>query len=366
MGVRLLALKRLVVAALVVFCSSAGCLGGEEGKGNEVAEMQRQLCRLGDPDCIEPIDCVCEQPANPCMYAICNPRTGSCIIGTRADGVSCDDENACSGSSTCQSGKCTGTEWRDCSSYADQCNYGTCNASTGACYKRPKSNGTACNDGSLCTQSDTCQSGQCVGANPVDCSGSTDACNVGRCNSSTGACYKAPRANGTACNDGSLCTQSDTCQSGSCTGANPVTCAASDQCHNAGTCDPKTGTCSNPAKTNGTACNDGSACTQSDTCQSGACSGADPVTCTASDQCHNAGTCDPKTGTCSNPAKTNGTACNDGSACTQSDTCQSGSCSGANPVTCTASDQCHNAGTCDPKTGTCSNPAKTNGTACND
>src|SRR2546422_5636350 len=34
------------------------------------------------------------------------------------------------------------------------------------------------------------------------------------------------------------------CQSGTCVGANPVTCTASDQCHVAGTCDPVTGTCS--------------------------------------------------------------------------------------------------------------------------
>src|SRR2546425_1273194 len=106
--------------------------------------------------------------------------------------------------------------------------------------------------------------------------------------------------------------------------------------------------------------------TKSHPCQVGVCTGGSPVTCTASDQCHNAGTCDPSTGQCSNPAKADGSACNDGSACTQSDTCQAGVCTGSNPVTCSASDQCHIAGTCDPGTGVCSNPAKTNGTACND
>ena len=86
--------------------------------------------------------------------------------------------------------------------------------------------------------------------------------------------------------------------------------------------------------------------------------GGNPVTCTASDQCHTAGTCNPATGVCSNPAKANGTACNDGNACTQTDTCQAGACTGANPVTCAASDQCHVAGTCNPATGMCSNPAR--------
>ncbi|MDX6587040.1 MAG: hypothetical protein QOI31_1513 [Solirubrobacterales bacterium] len=74
------------------------------------------------------------------------------------------------------------------------------------------------------------------------------------------------------------------------------------------------------------------------------------VTCTQLDQCHNVGVCDPQTGNCSNPAKPDGTPCNDGDACTQSDTCQAGTCVGANPVvsddglTCTDD-------VCDPATG---------------
>ena len=165
----------------------------------------------------------------------------------------------------------------------------------------------------------------------VVCSAS-DACHdAGTCDPATGTCSNPVKPDGTACNDGNACTQSDTCQTGVCTGANPVTCTASDQCHLAGTCDATTGVCSNPAALDGTACNDGNACTQSDTCQTGVCSGADPVPCTALDQCHVAGTCDPTTGVCSNPAAPDGLACNDGNACTQSDTCQAGVCTAINP-----------------------------------
>src|SRR5205085_2277108 len=119
-------------------------------------------------------------------------------------------------------------------------------------------------------------------------------------------------------------------QSGTCVGSNPVTCTASDQCHDAGTCNAQTGVCSNPPKANGSSCNDGNACTQTDACQSGVCTGSNPVTCTASDQCHDAGTCNPASGVCSNPPKANGTSCNDGNVCTQNDVCQAGSCAGAN------------------------------------
>src|SRR5207302_1737144 len=131
---------------------------------------------------------------------------------------------------------------------------------------------------------------------------------------------------------------------------------AADQCHTAGACTPATGVCSSPAKPDGAPCNDGNACTQTDTCAAGICVGANPVVCTAADQCHTAGPCNPASGPCSNPAKANGTSCNDANACTQSDTCQAGACVGANPVVCTAADQCHTAGTCDPASGTCSNP----------
>ena len=79
------------------------------------------------------------------------------------------------------------------------------------------------------------------------------------------------------------------------TGASPVVCTALDQCHVVGTCNPTTGACSNPNKADGVACDDGDACTQTDTCQSGICSGSNPVVCTASDPCHVAGTCPPST-----------------------------------------------------------------------
>src|SRR5262249_32893061 len=147
--------------------------------------------------------------------------------------------------------------------------------------------------------------------------------------------------NGTSCNDGSLCTQTDTCQAGVCTGGNPVVCTASDQCHGVGVCNATSGACSNPSLPNGTACNDGSPCTQTDPCQAGVCTGGNPVVCAPMDQCHAVGFCDPANGTCSNPFLPNGTACSDGNACTQNDTCQVGVCTSGPPVVCTASDQCH-------------------------
>jgi hypothetical protein len=111
----------------------------------------------------------------------------------------------------------------------------------------------------------------------------------------------------------------------------------------AGVCDPGTGICSNPAKPSGSACNDGNGCTTVDVCQAGVCVGTTPVVCAAADQCHTAGTCNPSTGVCSNPAKQDGATCDDGDGCTFGDACHAGVCQPARTVECVAPDACHEA-----------------------
>ena len=135
------------------------------------------------------------------------------------------------------------------------------------------------------------------------------------------------KPNDTPCDDGNVCTQTDTCQSGTCVGSNPVVCTALDQCHDVGTCDATSG-CSQPFKSNGTSCDDNNVCTQTDTCQSGTCVGSNPVICTALDQCHDAGTCNTTSGQCSQPFKSNNSTCDDGDSCTDADVCISGVCMG--------------------------------------
>src|SRR5262249_14892364 len=153
-----------------------------------------------------------------------------------------------------------------------------------------------------CTQTDTCQIGTCVGSNPVVCSG-VNQCRT--CDPALGTC-SVNQTDGTACNDGNACTQTDTCQIGTCVASNPVVCSGVNQCR---TCYPAPGPCpvNKPA---GPACIPGNACTQTDTCQIGTCVGSNPVVCSGVNQCR---TCDPAAGTCS-VNKTDGTACNDSNA----------------------------------------------------
>lgn len=284
---------------------------------------------------------------------------GPCGNGVLDAGEACDDGNRFDGD--CCSGFCQfESAGSPCASDGNSCTDDVCNGA-GTCTH--PNNAAACDDGDYCTVGDICAGGVCGGL-PRDCSSAGDACNQGVCDSGAGACVALPVANGTPCDDDNACTQLDSCVGGTCVGDDPIECPPSSQCHAAGACDPETGVCSNPPLPDGTPCHDANACTQSDTCQSGNCIGAEPVVCSPLSDCHLAGVCDPTTGDCSDPIAPNGTPCDDGDACTQTDTCQSGNCAGANPVACTPFSPCHDAGVCDPTSGACSQPTVPDGTPC--
>ena len=78
----------------------------------------------------EPI--ACEAPEATCLTAGCIPASGECIDIPVADGLSCDDDNACSASSTCQVGVCTGFELVSCPP-AGPCDNVACDPDTGGC-----------------------------------------------------------------------------------------------------------------------------------------------------------------------------------------------------------------------------------------
>jgi hypothetical protein len=309
-----------------------------------------------------PVTCA---PLDPCHDAgTCNPQTGVCTNPLKGNGTACDDGNGCSQSDTCQNGSCVGGSPVTCTAL-DQCHtVGACNPETGLCSNPVEADGTQCdNPGNLCLQNHTCQAGTCTGSNPITCA-PLDQCHLaGTCNPGTGLCSTPIAPNGTSCNDSNICTQTDACTAGVCIGGSPVVCSPPDQCHLPGTCDPGSGLCSFDPKADGSACTDGDGCTQTDTCQAGTCAGSNPVVCTALDQCHAPGTCNSESGLCSNPTLPSGSPCSDGNGCTLGDACQAGTCVGT-PATCSASNACHAVGICNPETGVCSDPELDDGTEC--
>ncbi len=144
-------------------------------------------------------------------------------------------------------------------------------------------------------QGDACE---CLG---VTCQIGDQCKKDGVCSSLDGSCSNAPKTDGTACNDSNGCTQSDTCQTGACVGASPVVCSALSACHDVGSCNTSTGVCSNPAKANGASCDDGDICTNGDACQSGSCQ--------AGAACHQNATCGGSDCSCNTGYIGNGTTC---------------------------------------------------------
>jgi RHS repeat-associated protein len=220
-----------------------------------------------------------------------------------------------------------------------------------------------CDDTNPCNGLETCSPAGCVPGTPPSVDDGNP-CTADACDPVAGVTH-TPVAAGTSCSNGDACDGAEVCDAaGSCVEGTPVTCSSSDQCHDVGTCNPATGVCSNPAKADGSSCSDGDACTQTDTCQTGACVGGNPVTCAASDQCHDAGTCNPATGVCSNPAKPDGTACPDGTVCNGAETCSSGTCASGTPLVLDDGNPC-TADACNPVAGVSHTPV-TAGTSCTD
>src|SRR5262249_61140473 len=110
-----------------------------------------------------------------------------------------------------------------------------CRAAWGAPAGRGQqvNNALPCDDGNACTTADTCSAGTCVGG-PAPVCDDGNVCTDDACDPAIGCQHTDNTA---SCDDGDACTQADSCQSGTCVGANPAVCTAADQCHTAGTCD---------------------------------------------------------------------------------------------------------------------------------
>ena len=344
--------------------------------------------------CVGAFPVVCDD-GNPCTDDVCDPGTGNCTSPSGTDGIPCEDMNACTQDDRCMNGACLGFDPVVCDD-ANDCTTDSCNPATGQCVNQQVLDGQACSDGDLCSQTDSCQGGVCTGANPVVCN-DADPCTADACNPGTGGCLTPPGPDGDPCDDGDLCTQTDSCQSGLCVGTAPVACNDLDVCTD-DACNPATGSCQFTPTTDGTPCTDGDTCTLTDTCSAGVCVGTAPVTCNdlracTEDRCEN-GTCvftprdvncpgaecfdgacrpaDPDAdgaGCVAVPARETEPCTDDGVPCT-SDQCASGSCVHV-PIhaRCEVTDTCAQA-TCEPTSteadadGCRLSPAQSDGSTC--
>ena len=288
----------------------------------------------------------CDGACDHCVSVLTGREDGLC--GPAHDNTPCDDGDACTRTASCQTGSCIGTDPIQCTAL-DLCHDpGVCDTATGNCSNPAKADNATCDDNNPCSQTDICVAGFCLGTRPKLCT-PLDQCHVmGVCEAATGECTNPIKPDGAYCSDQNQCTARDSCQGGVCIGATTKTCEPMDQCHDPGVCNPATGACTNPTKADGAPCDDGLFCTIDDSCTGGACRGAFR-TCTLGTSCKS-GACDEERKECSGEAFPDNSVCNDGNACTQGDKCTAGACAGVSYScedgnACTA-DQCNGDGTC--------------------
>ena len=254
------------------------------------------------------IDCSDVQ-AGPCTETYCDEADGECKQMSKKDGSPCDDGSNCTLNDGCADGVCGGTPLK-CDD-GEECTVDACEADLG-CVFSPVSNGTECNDGSLCTGGDHCEDGECVGDTlPAcdSCSGDMDCASF---------------------EDGNLCNGTLTCIDGQCVvnGATVVECQAPEVCKQT-KCNPASGECETSDALDGADCDDANACTHLDFCSSGICKGL-PIDCDDVNAC-TADSCVPDSGCLYEPKMAN---CGDGDPCTINDHCVDGACVGDPNPTC--------------------------------
>ena len=218
----------------------------------------------------------------------CNGIDDNCD-GKTDEGI-CDDDQDCTIDSCDSAGGCkhkgvTGTK---CSDDGDPCTNDLCNED-GQCAHKPVA-GMVCDDGSICTQTDKCVAGTCVGGNTLGCD-DKDPCTSDACDPFTG-CTHSPASDAVCTDDGLPCTL-DQCQDGKCVHkANEGgACTDDGKPCTLDTC--ANGICTHPLSSGG--CDDGNPCTENDVCSGGACQAGTNKSCNDGQQCTQ-DSCDPKQG----------------------------------------------------------------------
>ena len=199
-------------------CVAGVCVGGEPC----TCQSDEDCVPLEDADrCNGNLRCVAEQcvvdPASvvvcptgqddDCRRSACQPATGLCVLQDVADGLLCDDGDACTTADSCRAGVCTAGAPLPCDD-GDECTEDGC--AGGACANTPIPRcGGGCETADDCVDDDPC---------------TLDACDAG------GDCTHTGLPNGSLCEDGDPCSGGDQCQAGACQSGGVQLCG--------GTCNP--------------------------------------------------------------------------------------------------------------------------------
>ncbi len=315
-------------------CLADGEEGAPAGGGLspcKAPDPEAEKCDALDNDCDGQTDEATCDDGNPCTDDKCDGKDGCKQTNATGD---CDaDDSVCTVGDTCKDGKCAPGDPKDCDD-KNPCTGDTCDPKKG-CVHAPLSNQPCNADDNECTQSDTCNNGQCESGKLKSCD-SGDVCVTGKCSLLTGKCKYTPQV-GIPCNDGNPCTTGEKCQSESCTGT-ATSCDDGKPC-TTDSCDATKGGCQHTNNTD--VCDDGNKCTEKDGCKDGGCVGLPvnvTVTCEDNNPCTK-DSCNPSKGCVHAPLSS--VTCDDGNKCTNNDICDAGTCKpGSNVCDCKADKDC--------------------------
>ena len=214
------------------------------------------------------------------------PGVGACIDGQEScNGTFAKLDNNCDGIDD----DCDGETDEEACNDGNDCTKDSCSVGAGGqlICNHVNDNTRLCDDGSVCTQVDKCQDGQCVGFNPLVCDDGNQ-CTTNVCDPVAG-CLTSFNTN--PCEDGNPCTVNDRCNQGVCVSGGPNTCDDGNSCTR-DSCQPGVG-CVNQVDDN-LSCNiPGLAQCKQPKCQAGQCVAInrDNVGCTTSNGDCPQGTC---------------------------------------------------------------------------
>jgi hypothetical protein len=292
--------------------------------------LNQAPCSDGDPCTIndvcvvgecQGIDVDCEDN-NPCTADGCDEEQG--CIHWAMDNEPCDDGNECTVGNYCDGSECVPLSLMDCDD-DNVCTDDLCDPAVGCTHTF---NTVPCYDEDICTITDKCNLGVCVGSGLMPCTDGNP-CTDDSCSPGAG-CEFVP--NDEVCDDGNECTDGDYCTQGICHAGGTSDCDDGNVCTD-DSCNPATG-CVHV--NNVESCDDNDACSINDVCQAGSCVSGGDRDCADSNLCTN-DACAPESGCV---YSYNSEPCDDLDPCTMTDACSGGACVGTGEPDCDDSIAC--------------------------
>ncbi len=247
------------------------------GSCNEEGTCVQEALPLddGDPctaDTCDPAEGIAHVPwpipddLNPCTVDACDPTLGV-VYTPLPEGAPCSDGDPCNGAETCHEGYCASQTTPD-SDDGNPCTVDLCDGETGEYQHLPAADGTRCDDETICGQGGVCFGGDCMLRGPLIDDG--DTCTQDICHPEIGVVEHVPADPGSPCDNQDACDGvADVCDAdGACVGTEEIELPEPSGPCMASVCDPRAGVQEVPAP-EGVPCGQGAICDGAGTCVPG-------------------------------------------------------------------------------------------------